>query len=347
MGAGLSAQVLPDEALLISAAAGYLGTPYRYGGETSAGMDCSGFVMTSFKDIGIMAPRVSSAYAAFGSTVKDELRPGDILLFGDAGASFMSGFTLATGCSYMPRPTVPEPALSCLLWTKVTGNDTTKAPGAGIDTRRPRRTQAMRTRLLALCAFALFACAAQVTAEEPADLAERREATLRYGIEGQVIELLDALRSEKNSDFDQLIAELLESSTSPKLVVALLDYFSKSGSSAAEGRAAALIAGRDEQDDGVVGAAFSYLTAVKSGAALDDALTILKDGEKRYEQAAVKMLGAAGRAEHAAALRQKYDAYDSTPAIRQDILLALGGLASPDSFDLLAKVASDTGAGKV
>lgn len=205
----------------------------------------------------------------------------------------------------------------------------------------------MRTRLLALCAFALFACAAQVTAEEPADLAERREATLRYGIEGQVIELLDALRSEKNSDFDQLIAELLESSTSPKLVVALLDYFSKSGSSAAEGRAAALIAGRDEQDDGVVGAAFSYLTAVKSGAALDDALTILKDGEKRYEQAAVKMLGAAGRAEHAAALRQKYDAYDSTPAIRQDILLALGGLASPDSFDLLAKVASDTGAGKV
>ncbi|MBN1518741.1 MAG: C40 family peptidase [Spirochaetales bacterium] len=94
MGAGLSAQVLPDEALLISAAAGYLGTPYRYGGETSAGMDCSGFVMTSFKDIGIMAPRVSSAYAAFGSTVKDELRPGDILLFGDAGGIFHVGIYL-------------------------------------------------------------------------------------------------------------------------------------------------------------------------------------------------------------------------------------------------------------
>lgn len=50
---------------LASAASAYLGVPYRWGGSDQNGMDCSGLVWRSFKDLGINAPRVSSAQLAW------------------------------------------------------------------------------------------------------------------------------------------------------------------------------------------------------------------------------------------------------------------------------------------
>jgi cell wall-associated NlpC family hydrolase len=57
-------------ASLASAASKYLGVPYRWGGSDSSGMDCSGLVWRSFRDIGITAPRVSSAQLAWSQVRK-------------------------------------------------------------------------------------------------------------------------------------------------------------------------------------------------------------------------------------------------------------------------------------
>lgn len=48
-------------ASLATAASSYLGVPYKWAGSDRNGMDCSGLVWRSFKDLGITAPRVSSA----------------------------------------------------------------------------------------------------------------------------------------------------------------------------------------------------------------------------------------------------------------------------------------------
>jgi len=75
-------------AAAIEAARGYQGTPYRYGGTTRDGLDCSALLQLSFAEAGVSIPRSSNEQAAWGEPVKPtELRPGDFLFFGAAPGS--------------------------------------------------------------------------------------------------------------------------------------------------------------------------------------------------------------------------------------------------------------------
>jgi len=59
-----------------------IGKPYRYGGSTPSGFDCSGLVQYSYSSAGVKVPRTSRAQ--FGSAVAitlTEAEPGDLLFF--------------------------------------------------------------------------------------------------------------------------------------------------------------------------------------------------------------------------------------------------------------------------
>jgi len=63
-----------------------LGTKYRYGGTTTKGFDCSGFVRYVFDKLGIDLPRSSREQYKIGQKVaKDELRVGDLVFFNTNG----------------------------------------------------------------------------------------------------------------------------------------------------------------------------------------------------------------------------------------------------------------------
>lgn len=65
----------------------HIGTPYRYGGTTPAGFDCSGFVQYVFRANGITLKRTSrDQYKNNGYSVsKSELKRGDLVFFGSGG----------------------------------------------------------------------------------------------------------------------------------------------------------------------------------------------------------------------------------------------------------------------
>ena len=64
---------------VVNTAKSYQGTPYRYGGNTRAGMDCSALVYLSFNSVGVTLPRVSAAQSKIGKKVtKAKLKKGDV-----------------------------------------------------------------------------------------------------------------------------------------------------------------------------------------------------------------------------------------------------------------------------
>ena len=59
------------------------GTPYRYGGMSRSGVDCSGFVYHTFRDrFNLQLPRTTRAQTDIGTRInKDQLLPGDLVFF--------------------------------------------------------------------------------------------------------------------------------------------------------------------------------------------------------------------------------------------------------------------------
>ena len=72
---------------LIGFAKSLLGVPYRYGGITPEGFDCSGFVNYVYSSFGFSVPRSSADMADYGMEIPlDSCKKGDIILFAGSNA---------------------------------------------------------------------------------------------------------------------------------------------------------------------------------------------------------------------------------------------------------------------
>ena len=64
----------------------YLGVPYRWGGASPAGFDCSGFTMYVYAQVGVSLPHYTGAQWNMGTPVsRDQLQPGDLVFFNGLG----------------------------------------------------------------------------------------------------------------------------------------------------------------------------------------------------------------------------------------------------------------------
>jgi gamma-D-glutamyl-L-lysine dipeptidyl-peptidase len=73
-----------------------LGAPYRWGGMTERGIDCSGLVHMSFRAAGRLVPRDADQQEEAGTEL-DHPRPGDLVSYGSADGADHVAFWLGDG----------------------------------------------------------------------------------------------------------------------------------------------------------------------------------------------------------------------------------------------------------
>ena len=73
---------------ILNVASESLGSPYRGGGSTPAGFDCSGFVKYTMDQFDIALPRNSAEMAKTGKRIlKKDAKPGDLIFFNTNGSN--------------------------------------------------------------------------------------------------------------------------------------------------------------------------------------------------------------------------------------------------------------------
>lgn len=75
-----------DSTKLMESVNEVIGTPYKWGGTTTKGFDCSGFILHIFNQFSIKLPRTSYSQAEVGVKVEmNKLREGDLVFFNTSG----------------------------------------------------------------------------------------------------------------------------------------------------------------------------------------------------------------------------------------------------------------------
>lgn len=89
-GAATADATAPAGADVVVSALALLGSPYRYGGRTPAGFDCSGFVGYVYGEtLGVALPRRSEEIVRVGTELhRDALVPGDLVFFNTLGRRY-------------------------------------------------------------------------------------------------------------------------------------------------------------------------------------------------------------------------------------------------------------------
>jgi peptidoglycan DL-endopeptidase CwlO len=114
-GAGqLTESAVPQTALnaMLTAAMSRRGMPYVWGAAGPTSFDCSGLVQWSFRQAGILMPRVAADQALSGPSVPvSQLQPGDLLFYhtDPTDPSYISHVAIYLGNGWMEQ--APEPGL--------------------------------------------------------------------------------------------------------------------------------------------------------------------------------------------------------------------------------------------
>ena len=81
-GGDIPAQISDTRQTIVFEATGQIGRPYRYGGTTPDGFDCSGLTRYVYAQAGVSLPRSAREQHQSGKSIKiDKAQPGDLLFY--------------------------------------------------------------------------------------------------------------------------------------------------------------------------------------------------------------------------------------------------------------------------
>ncbi len=165
--------------------------------------------------------------------------------------------------------------------------------------------------------------------------------TLSYGTPSEINSTVDRILENDDPRFLDELYELFYRTGSSDIKVKLLDYFAKREDPCLEDYAVEILDDPYDTPNAIVEKCFSYVSAVKSGAAAPALVKLLEQGEEKYFNGSLSALGKTGGAAEAVYLAEYLERDDLSTAQRQALMRTLGQMNAVETFDLLVQVAQD------
>jgi len=181
----------------------------------------------------------------------------------------------------------------------------------------------------------LGSLAAQTTSKE------ERLSVLRYGIETEVLDLVRALKQEKNPDFrDQLIGAY-DNAKNDELKETLILFFLELKDNGLEDRAVKEISEPEKKGNSLLLNAVSYLTELKSVLVKDTLVGLMENKNKILALASIRALGKLGATDKVEDLLKLYRDAETDPNYKPDLIWAFGEMKAVAAVDILLKEYDD------
>ena len=172
-----------------------------------------------------------------------------------------------------------------------------------------------------------------------AEARERTRQILAYGIDAQVLDVIERLRAARDADFTAELAALLASSRSPDVRRSVLELFTELGIGEGETAARAIVAEWQTGDAGVTAAAAAYLASRRADGLAAVLIPLVDADDAVVCSAALRAIGASRDPAAVEPLLAKLAAIEFPDARKGDLVVALGELRDARAVDALLRIA--------
>lgn len=170
---------------------------------------------------------------------------------------------------------------------------------------------------------------------------EDRLSILKFGIEPEVLDLVRALKQEKNTDFRDPLIGSYANARNDELKEALLLFFLDLKDNGLENQAVQEIADPLKKGNSLLLNAISYLTEIKSVQAKDTLVGLMKNENKILALASIRALARLGATERTEDLLKLYEDAETDPNFKPDLIWAFGEMKAEASVELLLREYDD------
>ena len=178
--------------------------------------------------------------------------------------------------------------------------------------------------------------------EKEASQIEQRQEKIMFGLESEIVELIDKVIEEEDFEYGDDFYALFNKTRSTSVREKIIKYFEKTKDDRLKDFAAELLEDPFEESKEIVNAVFSYVSQVPVPQALEPLRVLLESEDETFQIQTIKTLGKIGNEEDAQNLRNFLEA-EIQPGVKQAVIDALGDLGTADSWESLCNIVNDKG----
>jgi len=180
-----------------------------------------------------------------------------------------------------------------------------------------------------------------LAADDPSQARERTRDMLLYGIDSQVLEVVQKLKATADTSYSVELAAVLAEQRGVELRRGILDFFTDTRTSGGEQAATEILKGWQDAAVDLAIAAVRYLSAIEAKGRAALFAPLLDAPQPALASAAIRGLGKTGDPSVVELLLKNLAGPDAAEAARGDLILALGDLGDARAVQPLIAIAKN------